>query len=796
LNGPLDLVVDAENNLYISDSNHHRIRRVASDNGTIFDCTDGNHTRNTITTAAGNGQRWVIGEGNPATSAPLGAPYGITVDPAGNIFIGDVRAGWKRVRRVDGITHVMTTIAGTGSASSMDIPHSLVVDSHGNVYFADSGDHLVRKIDASGGIWTVAGVRGETGFDTGMEPMLATSARLNKPTFLAIDVENNLYVSDTNNLRIRRIDAFAGEIDPANSTITTVAGGGTSTAYDTPTLVDEIMLSAPSGLAITEDFTLYATNGDLLTPGANGIFELPSANQVDVYTADTHFITKIAGTTEADPDRCFVPLPYCFGATFPVPMPCGDGGAALSACLNAPEGLAYHMATGDLYVVDGDTWRVRRLWSDSTEWRIEAFAGDTNKYVNAGGLYGFGARFTGDGGLAADATLQVPMGVAVDADGNVFIADALNAAVRRVDAGSGIITTAAGAVFPVGDTFDLGRSALGTPYALARLDSSQWLVADGVSKRVRLVDPTPGTGSVSSVAGYPGVDEGVVPPYLPVPARYLSRRLENPTGIAFDPTAGYAYVAETDMHVIRLLDTTAPTWTIQTWAGVEPSDPAGPSALTYPTGLALDPVNRVLYFAEPTRNVVRSVSLDDPTQISTVAGTEDDPGVPCSAAPGDAVGTESTRLLEPTALALDPNNTNLLYVVDTGCHMVRRIDLADAPAQSTRVIGTGTALAPSNGSQARDATLDRPRGAAVDSFGNLHVASRSTVVTVTSGDNGFADELDSTILIYGTLPQSDLEQFTDCLSGIAVADPSDSAQDELFVLDRCAGYMIRLNRTQ
>jgi sugar lactone lactonase YvrE len=214
LDSPAGLAVDGAGNLYIADSHNQRIRLVTAATGWI-------------TTIAGTGAPGFIGDGGPATAAKLDLPTALALDTGGDVYVADMRN--HRIRRIAGATGTITTVAGTGvegfagdggpaTASIIDSPNGLAVDGTGNLYLADTHNGRVRKVDAATGIIsTVAGVGGAQAF-TG-DGGAATSSGMAMPRGLTVDAAGNVYVADSANHRVRRISA--------TGTITTVAGDGT-----------------------------------------------------------------------------------------------------------------------------------------------------------------------------------------------------------------------------------------------------------------------------------------------------------------------------------------------------------------------------------------------------------------------------------------------------------------------------------------------------------------------------------------------------------------------------------------
>src|SRR5271170_218063 len=210
---PQGLALDASNNLYIADTHNHRIRELNLATGTLI-------------TIAGSTPGF-SGDAGPATSAQLDLPTALALDAAGNLYIADT--GNHRVRKLTLATDVITTIGGTGTqgfsgdnglatSASIDSPTGLAVDAAGNLYLADTHNHLIRKITSSTGTITTIAGNGSPGFSG--DTAAATSATLALPHGLSLDATGNLYLADTENHRIRRIDAISGAI-------TTVAGDGT-----------------------------------------------------------------------------------------------------------------------------------------------------------------------------------------------------------------------------------------------------------------------------------------------------------------------------------------------------------------------------------------------------------------------------------------------------------------------------------------------------------------------------------------------------------------------------------------
>ena len=641
LHRPNATAVDGAGNIFIADSWNNRILRVDS--------------TGTFATIAGTGESGFSGDGGPATRAQLFFPEGLTVDGAGNIYFAD--SGNDRIRKVDSMGTI-TTVAGTGergfsgdggpaSQAHFNVPTGVALDGEGNIFIADIGNHRIRRVGATTGtIATIAGT-GQGGFSGDGGP--ATQARLYAPTGVALDGAGDLYIADSRNHRIRRVDATTG-------TITTIAGTGVR-GY-----------SLDGGLAV--EARLWAPR-DVALDGAGDLYIADSGtDRIRKVDATTGTITTIAGTGRGG-----------FG---------GDGGPATEAQLYAPRGVAVDSA-GNLYIADSLNERIRKVDADTGT--ITNFAGRT---------------FSGDGGPASQAHIFEPDGVAVDSAGNLYVADTKNHRIRRVNATTGTITTIAG-------TGESGFSQDGGPATQAQLYYPEGVAVDGTgniyiadtnNRRIRKVDAA--TGTITTIAGTGLQDHGGDGG----PATLA--RLYGPTGVAVDG-AGNIYIADTNSHSIRKVD--AATGIIDTIAGDGAPGyrgDGGPSTLARLNsayGVAVDDAGNI-YIADTDNHGIRKVDVTTGT-ITTVAGM-----LGVRAFGGDGGLAREAYLSSPAGVKVD--GAGNIYIADRDNVRIRFVDTITRAIAT--IAGTGESGFSGDGGPATQAQLTWPTGVAVDGAGNVYFA--------------------------------------------------------------------------
>ena len=647
---PNNVAADSAGNIYFSSGN------------AVFKLSAGG----TLTLFAGNGRGGYSGDGGPAVKAQLNLPTGIALDAAGDVYISD---SLNNVVRMVNLAGVISTFAGNGlpgysgdggGATAADPtitgmltnPLGLAVDKSGNVYIADNGNHAIRRVTTDGNINTFAGNQVYQ-FGYSGDGSAATNAQLDFPTDVAIDSSGNVYIADYGNFVVRQVTK--------DGNIHTYAGNDTNAFAGDGGVATSASLFQPYGVAVDSSGNLYVTEygdgrvrkvasgsngagGKISTIGGNGSFgfagdggsatsaqlNTPRGLCVDssgnVYIADwgNNRVRKISGSninTAAGNGL----LSYS-----------GDGGSATQAQFNFPSAVAVDSA-GNIYVADTGNHVVRQITAKGV---VSTFAGTGS------------AGFAGDGSAANKAQLIAPQGVAVDAAGNVYIADTGNLRVRVVGT-NGNISTFAGNGNP-GNGGDGGAATSATfylPCAVAVDKSGNVYIADYQVGVVREVS----NGTITRVvgigaSGYSG-DAGLA----------TAAQLNGPSALAFDP-AGNLYIAQLADSRVRMVNTSG---VITTVAGTGANGylaeglPAVASQLAGPTGVAADGKGNV--FISVAGNRVMQVFPNG--TLSTLIG---------NGAPGYTDGPAATSMVNiPAGLAIDPSGN--VYVADSANNAVRLV---------------------------------------------------------------------------------------------------------------------------
>jgi uncharacterized protein (TIGR03437 family) len=334
----------------------------------------------TITTIAGNGVQGFSGDNGPAVKAAMYPAAGLTVDNNGNVYFSDT--GNARIRKI-AVDGTITTVAGNGgfgysgdggpaTSASLNNPRAVAVDAAGNLFIGDSLNYVIRKVDTTGIITTIAG-NGNLGFSG--DGMAASAAQISSVGGLAFDPAGNLFFADTFNRRIRKI--------AVDGTISTVAGTGVAG------------FSGDGGPALNA--TMYQPNSVALDTAGN------------IYVADSlnHAIRKISTAGI---------MSTLIGKGFGIFGFSGDGGPAVNGMLQDPQGAIADQA-GNVYITDEDNNRIRVIAPTGI---ITTITGDGTK------------NFAGDGGPSLNAEIFLPEGIALGPNGTIYFVDSGNKRIRAL----------------------------------------------------------------------------------------------------------------------------------------------------------------------------------------------------------------------------------------------------------------------------------------------------------------------------------------------------------------------------
>ena len=666
LQSPYGLAVGPDGSLYVADTFNHRIRKV--------------DLQGIMTTIAGTGDRGYEGDGGPARQASLNEPRGVALRPDGSVYIADT--GNHRIRKVDR-QGIITTVAGDGpevqpplrrhysgdggpaTEAHLHAPCDVAVAADGTLYIADSSNNRIRKVDVTGIITTVAG-RGQAGDKGDGGP--ATEANLRNPGSVVIAPDGSLYITQSHRVR---------EVDP-QGIITTVVGGERGSYGGDGGPAIEATLHGPVGLALGPDGSLYIAD---------------SSNSRIRKVDPAGIITTVAGNGE----RGFS----------------GDGGPAIEAAFDWPYDVAAG-ADGSLYVVDLRNHRIRKVHPNGNIATV-AGVGWQNNDPKMG-------RSVGDGRRAIDATLHHPSGVALGADGSIYIADGGNRRIRRVDP-AGVITTVAGSGATSGVYGGRVRPAveayLGGPTGVTVGPDGSLYIADVMTNLVQKIDKE---GVISTVAGGGGSSfrDGVLA---------VHTGLNHPTSVQVAPD-GTLYIADSGNHRIRkvspagMMTTVAGCGLAGRGAGSYSGDggPATEATLNRPHDVALAP-DGSLYIADYGSNRVRKV--DPHGVITTVVGSGK------RGYSGDGGPATQASLNGVRDVAVAPDGT--IYVADEDNHRIRKVnpqgvittvagDGRLAEKRGLRLEEKAEGRYSGDGGAATQASLNRPRCVAVSPDGSLLIA--------------------------------------------------------------------------
>jgi DNA-binding beta-propeller fold protein YncE len=586
-----------------------------------------------VTTLAGLAGQVGSADGNGA-AARFDHPNGVAVDSNGIVYVADTNNNTIRKITPDGTVTTLAGVApqkgatdGPGSAARFYGPQGVAVDNHGNVFVVESGNYTVRKINAAGVVSTFAGAAGQGSFASGY----GSAARFYVPTGIAVGGDGNLYVGDSGNHCVRKItpDGFVSSMTSTGTVLFAagVAADAGGNVYVAERDKDAVRKITPEGVILT-------------VPGLEGMLDRPRGVALDgagnLYVADTDndVIRKVA------PDNSV--------STF---AGIGRSGGAVDAVGNAarfnyPNAVASD-DSGNLYVADTLNNAIRKITPNRA---VTTFAGLPGTTGDADGT-GSAARF------------QHPFGLAIDRFGNLYVGDSANQSIRQISPAGEVTTLAKGLAFPRGVAVDFNTGKV--------------YVASANDNTIRVISTEGVLLTFAGLAGSSGTTDG----------NGFSARFDDPSGVAVDFNSN-VYVSDSNNHTIRKI---TPDGTVSTFAGRARSsgsaDGTGSAARFYfPGSLATDRSGNI-YVHDWANMTIRKITQDG--VVTTVAGT---PGKS-----GNVDGPANTARFDFFGgIAVD--GFGKLYVADAQNNSIRsvsatlpdaaRIDAASGLTGATRVLDT------------------------------------------------------------------------------------------------------------
>ena len=665
LNQPDSVAFDSAGNYYISAYNQNRVFKV--------------NTSGTLTVFAGLGIPGYAGDGvkGGAPLALLNGPQGLSVDSSGNVYIADEN---NYVIRMVDTTNTIHTIAGVqgqcnyggdggpGTEAHLCYPVGVAVDSTNKYLFiADSSNCRVRELQLTGSkdINTYAG-NGTCGFsgDGGS----ALSAELNRPDGVAVDSSDNLYIADTDNYVIRCVLGVKGACGLSGSPkgdITTIAGTPGSYGF-----------SGDNGPA-TKAVLSYVIELNVNSKGTIVTFPDQYNQRVRQFTVGGN-INTVAGTGNAGYN--------------------GDNIPATEAELYYPQGIAVN-SSGTFYIADVDNYRVRDF----------TVGGNINTVAGNGSQY----EATLINGVPPNGvTLYNPWFALEDPSQNVFVSDTSNQEVRELVHSSDVVNDFAGTGTYGwnGDGQPATQAELRNPHMVARDSSGNIYIADYDNCLVRMVNSS---GNIEDFAGYV-TSSGPQCGFDGDGGPATSAQLNGPVGLAVD-SHNNVYIADYDNYVVREVTTNG---VINTIAGLPgrcgysgDGGPATSAELCYPSGVAVDPAGNV-FIADTNNCRIREITVATGV-INTVAGDG------WCGFDGDGPATQ-VGVSYPSGVAVDVNDN--VFIADTNNQRLRWLSAA---GWLTTFGGDGNAGYTGDGIPALSAEFYNPTGISQDPSGNYLVADQS-----------------------------------------------------------------------
>ena len=647
---PYDVAVDAGGNVYVADSVNHRIRKITP---------TGN-----VSTFAGSG---IAGSSDDLVG--LDAQFNVPVGLAFNsdetsLFVADRDNNVIREIDMTGDNEV-STYAGTGSvgfddgpaaSATFDCPAGLAVDENNNLYVSDKGNHAVRQINSVGEVSTVGG-SGTAGFDNGK----STEAQLNNPTGVVVDFRGDVVVADAFNHVLRRI-----VVDPIQVTVevdvTDANGTGVSAFVDVGALGIN-----PNLMYYTRWH--YLTDNSMQPLGQSFYWINLPVVTTEVVSNRRPTIVEMNGTVDAKGDEEGASTTVCYEYSTD-PNMLGPWRAStlagsglkglldvaddpLSAEFDMPQGLA--VFEGTIYIADRDNHVIRKVSPDG---EVSTFAGSSE----AGHSDGIGTA----------AQFDYPSDIAVDDSGNLYIADEFNHQIRMITP-DGVVTTVAGsgiAGFADGAAAD---AEFLYPKGVALDAEGNIYVADTDNHLIRKITSDGTTVSTLAGSGIDGFLDG---------DNFEVVQFSAPQGLTVD-ALGRIYVADTGNHRIRVISETA----VLTLAGSDDegflNDAVLDAQFSSPVGVAVDNSDGTIYVTDRDNHRIRSFTIDG--EVITVAGSD---SVGWVDSPPDELHPPSNIAFNlPSGITID--DKGVLYVTEVGNVRLRRVERETVPVVYDYPLFTG-----------------------------------------------------------------------------------------------------------
>jgi streptogramin lyase len=632
--------------------------------------------------------------------AQFNQPTGVAVDASGNVYVADSMTCVIRkitpsgeTSRYAGQPGECSVTDGDATTGRLFVPQGIAIDSTGVVYVGESSN-TVRKITTAGSVTTLAG----TAFNPGSADGTGPNARFNGPRGIAVDSAGNVYVADSFNHTIRQITP--------GGTVTTIAGLANN-AGGVDGTGSVARFRTPSGIAVDSSGNLYVAdqNNNVLrkvTPAAvvstlAGQFQMVGTQDgtgssarfspfqgvtVDsagtIYIADT-FSSTIRRVTAAGVVTTVAGLGNSIGDV---------DGTGTAARFNIPWGITVD-AAGTLYVADTTNCTIRKVTAAGVVTTLAGFRGSFGSVDS----HRFRARFA------------LPLGVAVDAAGNVYVADRWNFTIRKITPW-GLATTLAGMPGVSGGTDGTGSAArFGIPRSMV-LDSGGNLYVADAAHTIRKVTPAGVVTTLAGVANTAGSTDGVG----------SAARFNGPNGLAIDGT-GLLYVTDANNHTIRTVTATGIVSTLAGAAGQQGTadGPTADARFRFPRSITVDATGNI-YVADTNNHTIRKISGGTVTTLAGLAGNQSNT---------DGTGS-AARFGGPQGIAAAADGT--LYVADTNNQTIRKVTPAGVV---TTIGGVWGGIGPDDG-PGSEARFNTPSAIAVDSRGTLYIAdSRNNTIRTT-----------------------------------------------------------------